>query len=144
MIRALATGVLFFAIASAVNAQIFRGGISGGVTDQTGAVVPGANVKAANEATGLSYETISSTAGAFAFPDLPLGDYTIVVSESGFQTFTIRGVRVSAGAVYNVSVRLTLAQIESSVEVSAAASRSKRPRRRSPTSCRRGRCRTCR
>src|SRR5437867_6678707 len=79
MIRALATGVLFFAIASAVNAQIFRGGISGGVTDQTGAVVPGANVKAANEATGLSYDTISSTAGAFAFPDLPLGDYRVVV-----------------------------------------------------------------
>jgi len=44
MIRVLATGVLFFAIARAVDAQTFRGGISGVVTDQTGAVVPGANV----------------------------------------------------------------------------------------------------
>jgi hypothetical protein len=72
--RVLAGSVLFFAIAAAAGAQTFRGGISGVVTDPTGAVVLGADVKAANEATGLSYSTTSSTAGGFAFVDLPLGD----------------------------------------------------------------------
>ncbi|PYQ86718.1 MAG: TonB-dependent receptor [Acidobacteria bacterium] len=116
------TGLLvFLMIAGAAGAQTFRGGINGIVTDQTGAILPGADVKATNEATGLSYSTISSTAGAFTFADLPLGDYTIVVSESGFETITIRGVRVSAGAIYTVSVRLNVAQIEANVQVSAAA-----------------------
>src|SRR5216683_1900755 len=101
MARVLAGVLVFLVIASAGTAQTFRGGINGIVTDQTGAVVPGADVKATNDATGLSYSTTSSTAGVFAFADLPLGDYTIVVSESGFETFRISGVRVSAGATYN-------------------------------------------
>ena len=119
--RALTGLLVFLTIASAAGAQTFRGGINGIVTDQTGAILPGADVKATNDATGLSYSTTSSTAGAFTFADLPLGDYTIVVSESGFETITIRGVRVSAGAIYTVSVRLNVAQIEANVQVSAAA-----------------------
>ena len=121
MARVLASVLVFLTIATTGAAQTFRGGINGIVTDQTGAVVPGADVKATNEATGLSYSTTSSTAGAFSFADLPLGDYTILVSESGFDTFKISGVRVSAGATYNLPVRLSLAQVEASVEVSAAA-----------------------
>jgi hypothetical protein len=78
-------------------------------------------VKATNEATGLSYSTTSSTAGEFAFSDLPLGDYTMVVSLGGFETFRISRVRVSAGAIYNVPVRLRVAELSASVEVSAAA-----------------------
>jgi hypothetical protein len=121
MARVLASVLVFLTIAAAGAAQTFRGGISGVVLDQTGAVVPGADVKATNEATGLSYSTTTSTAGSFTFADLPLGDYAIVVSESGFETFKINGVRVSAGAIYNLSVRLNVAQVEASVEVSAAA-----------------------
>jgi len=112
---------LFLVFATTAAAQTFRGGINGRVTDQTGAVVPSAEVKATNEATGLSYSTTSSTAGEFAFPDLPLGDYTVVVSLGGFETFRISRVRVSAGAIYNVQVRLRVAELSASVEVSAAA-----------------------
>jgi hypothetical protein len=118
---ALATLLVALTIASPSAAQTFRGGINGTVTDQSGAVLPGAEVKATNDATGLSYSTASSTAGAFTFADLPLGDYTIVASANGFETVTIRGVRVSAGAIYTVSVKLNVAQIEANVQVSAAA-----------------------
>src|SRR5439155_18076361 len=121
LMRALTGLLVFLTIASAAGAQTFRGGINGIVTDQTGAILPGADVKATNDATGLSYSTTSSTAGAFTFADLPLGDYTIVVAENGFETVTIRGVRVSAGAIYSVSVKLNVAQIEANVQVSAAA-----------------------
>lgn len=119
--RALAAVLFILAIATAAAAQTFRGGINGNVTDQTGAVLPGADVKATNDATGLSYSTTTSSAGGFTFADLPLGDYTIVVSESGFETVTIRGVRVSAGAIYTVPVKLNVAQLEANVQVSAAA-----------------------
>src|SRR5437762_394614 len=121
LMRVFATVLFILAMTNAATAQTFRGGINGNVTDQTGAILPGADVKATNAATGLSYSTTSSTAGAFTFADLPLGDYTIVVAENGFETVTIRGVRVSAGAIYSVSVRLNVAQIEANVQVSAAA-----------------------
>ena len=91
------------------------------VTDPTGGVVPGAEIKATNEATGLSYATASSNAGEFSFQDLPLGNYTIVVSATGFQTVKIGAVRVSAGAIYALPVKLGVAEVSSSIEVSAAA-----------------------
>ena len=121
MMRGLAAVLVVLATVSTAAAQTFRGSINGIVTDQTGAILPGADIKATNEATGLSYSTTTSTAGTFTLADLPLGDYTIVVSESGFETVTIRGVRVSAGAIYNVAARLNVAQLEANVEVSAAA-----------------------
>src|SRR5947199_2124795 len=100
--RVLIGLLVFLMIAGAAGAQTFRGGINGIVTDQTGAILPGADVKATNEATGLSYSTISSTAGAFTFADLPLGDYTIVVSGSGFATIPITGVRLWGGGTLHV------------------------------------------
>src|SRR5437762_4808826 len=121
LMRVFATVLFILAMTNAATAQTFRGGINGNVTDQTGAVLPGADVKATNDATGLSYSTTTSSAGAFTFADLPLRDYTIVVAESRVETVTIRGVRASAGAIYSVSVRLNVAQLEANVQVSAAA-----------------------
>jgi len=117
----LLAAFLMVVLASISPAQTFRGGITGIVTDQTGAIVPEAAVKATNEATGLVYSTTASNAGEFAFADLPLGSYVVVVSRSGFSTLTINGVRVSAGSMYNLPVKLEVAQVASTVEVSAAA-----------------------
>ena len=55
LIMAMSVLVLF-AVASAVGAQTFRGGVQGGVTDTTGAALPGADVTATNEATGDTSE----------------------------------------------------------------------------------------
>jgi len=101
--------------------QTFRGGIAGTVTDPSGAVIPGAVVKATNTGTTLSNQTLSSSAGEFSFQDLPLGDYTITVVQSGFEPLKINGVRVSGGAIYNLPIKLNVAQTTSTVEVSAAA-----------------------
>jgi len=121
MTRALLLTFLTVVLAAIASAQTFRGGISGIVTDQTGAIVPDAVVKGTNDATGLAYSTTASTAGEFAFADLPLGSYTVVVSRPGFSVLTINGVRVSAGSTYNLPVKLEIAQVASTVEVSAAA-----------------------
>src|ERR1700722_6900825 len=121
MRSALLVGFLAVMIAAITSAQTFRGGISGIITDQTGAIVPEAAVKATNEATGLVYTTTASSAGEFNFADLPLGAYTVVVSRPGFSVLTINAVRVSAGSMYNLPVKLDIAQVASTVEVSAAA-----------------------
>src|SRR6516225_12189906 len=122
MWRALAAVLLVLSSGAILTAQTsFRGGISGIASDPTGAVIPGAEVKATNEATGLNYATTSSTAGEFTFADLPIGNYTIVVSQSGFSTVTTNGVRVAAGSVYNLPVKLSVAQVATNVVVEADA-----------------------
>jgi len=112
---------LFLLLTTGVNAQNFRGGIKGVITDDSGAVLASAVVKATNEATNLAYSTVASSAGEFSFLDLPLGDYDIEVAQSGFETYKVTAIRVSGGTVYDLPVKLSLARVSSSVEVSAAA-----------------------
>ena len=76
---------LFLLMAIFASAQTFRGAIHGTVTDATGAVIPGAQVKAENTATGLSRESVTTASGDFDFEDLPLGNYTVTVNKPGFQ-----------------------------------------------------------
>jgi len=103
------------------HAQTFRGGISGVVTDPSGAAIPGATVEATNDATGVVHDTVSSSAGEFAFQELPLGTYTVTSSATGFQTVKTDKVPVTAGYIYNLPVKLALAQAATTVEVNAAA-----------------------
>ncbi|HWZ97014.1 MAG TPA: TonB-dependent receptor [Candidatus Dormibacteraeota bacterium] len=118
---------LFFALlitlafAVAANSQTFRGSINGTVLDPSGAVVPNADVKATEANTGIAHTTVTTSEGQFALQDIPLGFYKVVVTASGFPVYTVDKVEVTAGTVYNLTVKLTLQQASSTVEVSAAA-----------------------
>jgi Carboxypeptidase regulatory-like domain/TonB dependent receptor len=101
--------------------QTFRGAINGTVTDPSGASVPGANVKAIESATGIEHTSVSTSDGQFAFQDLPLGAYKIVVAASGFPENTVDNVTVTAGEIYTLTVKLSMASQATMVEVSAAA-----------------------
>jgi hypothetical protein len=102
-------------------AQTFRGSISGTALDATGAAVPEAVVRAQNAGTGLTRETLTSAAGDFSLPDLPLGFYTVTVSKDGFQTTSIKDVEVAVSRVTSIGVKLAVAQQSQLVEVSASA-----------------------
>ncbi len=102
-------------------AQTFRGAISGTVTDPSGAVVPGAQVVAVEAATDTTYKTVSSSAGEFAFANLPLGSYTVTVSAAGFKGVKVDKVPVAAGATYTLPVKMGLASTGETVEVTADA-----------------------
>ncbi|MFT4111178.1 carboxypeptidase regulatory-like domain-containing protein [Silvibacterium sp.] len=102
-------------------AQTFRGGISGSVTDNTGAAVPNVGVKATADATGLTHSTVSSGAGEYGFQDLPLGGYTIQVEASGFQTLVVKGVSVNAGVILALPLKLSVSTVNTTVQVSASA-----------------------
>src|SRR5712692_3195826 len=105
----------------AANAQTFRGAINGTVVDPSGSSVPGAQVKATEAATGIEHATITTTDGAFSFQDIPLGFYKISVVATGFPPYAVDKVEVVAGTIYTLSVKLTLQQSTTTVEVSAAA-----------------------
>ena len=69
--------------------QTFRGGITGAVTDPSGAAIGGANVQAVNISTGLRRDAVSSDAGDFALQDLPLGEYEVTATHPGFDQIKI-------------------------------------------------------
>ncbi len=102
-------------------AQTFRGSIVGNVVDATGAAVPDAIISAVNQGTGLTRETVASASGDFAMPDLPLGLYNVTVTKTGFTTQKIDGVEVAVSRTSNISIKMSVAQQATTVEVSAAA-----------------------
>ncbi len=104
-------------------AQTFRGGINGTVTDASGANVSGASVTATNVDTQATTTSVSTSSGEFLFQDLPLGTYSILVSASGFDSTKTDKIMVSAGVIYTLPVKLTVASAGTNtiVEVDAAA-----------------------
>src|SRR5258708_12874805 len=111
--------VLSFAVG--VNAQTFRGAINGAVSDPSGAVVPNAQVKATENSTGIDHTTVTTSDGAFAFQDIPLGFTKVTVTATGFPVYAVDKVEVAAGTIYTLAVKLTMQQQATTVEVSAAA-----------------------
>src|SRR5579862_8389978 len=121
MRRIFLLAVVFFSFAFAANSQTFRGAINGTVTDPSGAIVPNAQVKATETATGIDHSTVTTSDGGFAFQDIPLGFYKVAVTASGFRVYTVDKVEVIAGTIYTLQVKLTMQQQATTVEVSAAA-----------------------
>src|SRR5258708_4026944 len=113
--------LVVLSLAVAANAQTFRGAINGTVSDPSGAVVPNAQVKATENSTGIDHTTVTTSDGAFAFQDIPLGFYKVTVTATGFPVYAVDKVEVTAGTIYTLAVKLTMQQQATTVEVSAAA-----------------------
>lgn len=111
---------LAFGICSHANAQTVFGGIAGLVTDTTGAVVPGANVVATNEKTGVTFHTVSTSAGAYRFPELPLGTYTVTATAAGFQQSASTGVTVNVQVTTSLNIKLQVGAAAQTVTVNAS------------------------
>ena len=99
-------------------AQTFRGTILGSVTDPQGAVVAGAKVTVHNVNTGLERTTQTSADGSYSIPELPIGTYTVSVTQSGFQTAVTSNVAVNVAAEKRVDVVFRTGQVSEKVEVS--------------------------
>ncbi|HMX28763.1 MAG TPA: TonB-dependent receptor, partial [Blastocatellia bacterium] len=100
-------------------AQTSRGTVSGTVTDQTGAVIAGANVELTNTATTVKRTTVSNGEGLYRFDAVDLGTYTIKFTASGFGALTKSNVVVSANLTSTVDSQLAPGSQELSVDVTA-------------------------
>jgi hypothetical protein len=103
--------------AGVLAAQTFRGTILGTVTDASGAVISGAKVTAKNAGTGLERTTQTSADGSYSLPELPLGTYTVTITQSGFQTSVTTGVVVDVATERRVDAQLKTGKVEQRVEV---------------------------
>jgi hypothetical protein len=104
--------------ATALVAQTFRGTILGTVTDASGAVISGAAVKVHNENTGLDRTTQTSADGSYAVSELPVGSYSVTVSQNGFQSSVTNSVAVDVAGERRVDIALKPGQVSEKVEVS--------------------------
>ncbi|HEY2472941.1 MAG TPA: TonB-dependent receptor [Terracidiphilus sp.] len=120
--RSMFTAVVAVLVAFPLGmlSQTFRGGINGTVTDQSGAVVAGASVEATDAATGVSHKTLTSSAGAYEFQDMPLGKYIVKVTTGGFKEALVKDVPVTAGVIYTLPVKLSVEATGETVEVAAS------------------------
>jgi len=105
-------------MAGSLAAQTFRGTILGSVTDASGAVVPGASVKVHNVNTGQDRVTVTTADGTYAVPELPVGTYSVTVTQKGFQTSITNTVAVDVASERRVDVSLKPGQVNEQVEVS--------------------------
>lgn len=85
----------------------FSGALQGTVTDQTGAVIPGATVALTNLATQAHQTANTGNTGFYNFRELPPGTYAVVVTANGFQKQTFSEVAVSGEEARGLDVKLT-------------------------------------
>jgi len=112
--------VAFILSPTPVSAQsLTSGDIAGTIEDSSGAVIPGADIKAVNTGTGAVKETTAGAAGDYRIPLLQPGAYTITVTANGFRT-TQASLTLSVGQIASQNFNLSLAQSSQTVEVMAA------------------------
>src|ERR1700675_2586932 len=101
-------------------AQGGSGELSGLVTDATGAVVSGVEVKLSNTATGEVRTTVTTPARIYNFPALPLvGTYTLEIAAKGFKSTKVQNVIVSVGTITTRDVKLEVGVATEQVTVEA-------------------------
>ena len=95
------------------------GSFSGTVSDKTGSVVAGANVKATAQGTGIARESKTDTTGHYMMPLLPIGNYAIRVDSQGFGPVEQKDVRLQVDEHRELNFVLSPASVAQAVEVSA-------------------------
>src|SRR5216684_4653743 len=122
--RATSTRFLLAFVVLALSVGAFAQGgsgeLTGLVTDSTGAVVSGVEVKLSNSATGEVRTTVTTPAGIYSFPSLPIvGTYTLEIAAKGFKSTKVQNVIVSVGTITSRDVKLEIGVATEQVTVEA-------------------------
>jgi len=105
-------------IGSTTLGQVTRGSLSGLVNDQTGAAVSGAKIIAKHIATSEEFQTTTDAQGAFVFPSMPLGQFSVTIEAAGFKRLEAQGVTLEVGAPAKLNVAMEVGQVSEAVVVS--------------------------
>jgi len=101
-------------------AQQTLGGITGTVSDASGAALTGTQVTLVNLQTQFTRAQTANPSGSYDFVNLPIGAYTLTFSHQGFQTQKLPAIPVQADRTATVNVTLKVGQIDSTVVVEAS------------------------
>lgn len=118
LVAALAASLPF---APPASAQVATGTILGNVKDNTGGAVPGAEVTATNLGTQASRSTTTGDNGEYTLPLLPVGNYKVAVTLSGFKPVVRTGVLLEVGRNARVDAVIEPGDVQEVVAVIADA-----------------------
>ncbi|GMV22499.1 MAG: hypothetical protein AMXMBFR57_24480 [Acidimicrobiia bacterium] len=116
---AMAT-LLVFATAGTARAQAI-GSIFGKATDSSGGVLPGVTVTVTGTGLQQPLTQVTTASGAYQFPRVPIGNYTVTFELSGFKKVTRQNVPVSSGFNAEINAAMEVGSLTEEVTVSAAA-----------------------
>jgi hypothetical protein len=119
LVTSLAVIGLLLVVPSFLAAQA-TSGVTGVVTDQSGAVVAGTEVKLTNPATGFSATTTTNDLGAYEFRHVIPGTYTLTFSKDKFRTVTVSNFSLGVSVVETKNARLEVGKTSETIEVKAS------------------------
>ena len=102
-------------------AQVGAGALTGDVSDQAGAAVPGATVTVTSVGTNLSRTSMTGPDGRYAVPGLAPGSYQVRVELSGFRPLTREGIRLATGETVRLDLQLEVGGLAEAITVTADA-----------------------
>src|SRR5438093_13086341 len=105
-----ATIAIFFFV-SILAAQGVRATIVGRVTDDSGAVVPGAKITITNVGTNDSRSVIVNDSGEYAMPQLAPGQYTVTAEYAGFNKVVRSGIVLETGQQARIDIALKVGTV---------------------------------
>jgi len=112
---------LFFLFTFSAPAQQVTAGITGKVTDPSGAPIANAKVTATDTARGTEWPTTTNTEGIYNLPRLPIGTYNVKVEAPGFATATQSNITLQLNQVARLDFPMQIGAVSQTVEVTSAA-----------------------
>ncbi len=112
--------LILFAMACVVTVSAYaqyNGSIRGNVTDQTGALIPGAKVTLTNADTGQQLVSTSGDSGIYNFNALPPAHFSIKVEKDGFKTKSLPQVQIIPEQLNSIDIQLETGDVATTVTV---------------------------
>lgn len=117
--RIFTLGLLAALFSTVALAQTITATIRGTVTDPSGAIVPGAKVAVTNVNTGVVSNTVTNGAGSYNVQFLPIGQYKVTATASGFSTTSAGPYTLQIDQTANVNLSLKMGAATTTVSVSS-------------------------
>ncbi|HEY8562515.1 MAG TPA: carboxypeptidase regulatory-like domain-containing protein [Pyrinomonadaceae bacterium] len=106
-------------LAASISAQQITATVTGTVTDQAGAVVPGATVTATSAETGLTKTATTNEDGQYTIPFLQPGSYNITVAKDGFAPVNRENIKLEVAQTASIDTTLAVTGAQVQVDVSS-------------------------
>ncbi|MEK7403569.1 MAG: carboxypeptidase regulatory-like domain-containing protein [Acidobacteriota bacterium] len=102
-----------------LDGQLGRASVTGIVSDPTGAVAPGVAVTATSVETGVAYKTTTNEVGHYTIGALPVGQYSVSFTSTGFKEFSRHGLSLRSAQVARIDVTLQVGEVTEKLLVTA-------------------------
>lgn len=117
----MCAGTLVLILIPRATAQTTTATLSGTLTDESGAVLPGAQVTVTNVATGAQRAVPTDGRGRFVAPQLAPGPYQITATMPGFETLLRTGITLTVGQQASINLAMKVGAVSEQVTVTGEA-----------------------